>query len=168
MVPMRPRLRKFFLTAHVSSSVGWLGAVLVYLALATASLTSADAEVAHAGYLLLYRVAYVVIVPLSLAALVSGLVQSLGTEWGVFRHYWILVKFLLSAVAVTVLLLHLPTVARMSRLAQTTFSTSDFETLRLQLIVHAVGGLLVLLAATALSFYKPWGRTNYGRRTLAK
>lgn len=168
MLSMSPRLRKFFLTAHVSSSVGWLGAVLVYLALATASLTSHDAEAAHAGYLLLYRVAYSVIVPLSLAALVSGLVQSLATEWGVFRYYWVLVKFLLTSVAVTVLLLHLPTVARMSRLAQKTFSSSDFETLRLQLIIHAAGGLLVVLAATALSVYKPWGRTNYGRRTLAK
>jgi hypothetical protein len=29
---------------------------------------------------------------------------------------------------------------------------------------HAAGGLLVLLAATTLSVYKPWGMTPYGRR----
>jgi len=36
---------------------------------------------------------------------------------------------------------------------------------RLQLAVHAGGGLLVLLAATILSFWKPWGKTRYGIRT---
>lgn len=165
---MRARLRKFVLTAHVSSSVGWLGAVVVYLILATASLTSHDLQTAQAGYIVLHRVACSVIVPLSLAALLTGLVQSLGTEWGLFRHYWILVKSLLSIGAVSVLLLHLPTVSRVSRMAaQTTLSAGDFTTLRLQLVVHAAGGLLVLLTATALSVYKPWGRTSYGRRTTA-
>lgn len=166
---MRARLRKFVLTAHVTSSVGWLGAIVVYLALATASLTSDDAQTAQAGYLVLHRVAYSVIAPLSLAALLSGLVQSLGTEWGLFRHYWILVKFLLTIAGIAVLLLHLPAVSRMSRMAvDTTLAASDFRTLRLQLVVHAAGGLLVLLTATALSVYKPWGRTSYGRRTGAR
>jgi hypothetical protein len=36
---MTPRLRKFALTAHVTSSVGWLGAVAAFLALAVAGLT---------------------------------------------------------------------------------------------------------------------------------
>ena len=45
-----------------------------------------------------------------------------------------------------------------------TLSATDFRALRIQLVVHAGGGLLVLLMATALSIYKPWGLTPYGRR----
>jgi preprotein translocase subunit Sec61beta len=56
-------------------------------------------------------------------------------------------------------------VSRMSNLAaETILSRADFRALRIQLVVHAVGGLLVLLAAATLSVYKPWGMTSYGRR----
>ena len=48
---MTPRLRKFALTAHVTCSVGWLGAVAGFLALAVAGLTSQDAQMVRAAYL---------------------------------------------------------------------------------------------------------------------
>jgi hypothetical protein len=147
---MTPRLRKFALTAHVTSSVGWLGAIVAYLALAIAGVASHEAEVVRSAYFAMELTGWFVIVPLSLAALLTGLVQSLGTEWGLFRYYWVLVKFVLTVGAVTILLLHMPAVSRRSGV------TSE--------VIHAGGGLLVLLTATALSVYKPWGRTRYGRR----
>jgi hypothetical protein len=147
---MTPRLRKFALTAHVTFSVGWLGAVVAYLALAIAGLTGQDAQVVRSADLAMELTGWFVIVPLSLAALLTGLVQSLGTEWGLFRYYWVLVKFVLTMGAATILLLHMPAVSRMSSTVAE--------------VVHAGGGLLVLLAATTLSVYKPWGRTRYGRR----
>ena len=162
---MTLRLRKFALTAHIAFSVGWLGAVVAYLALAIAGLTSHDAQMVRAAYLSIELIGWFVIVPFSLAALLTGLVQSLGTQWGLFRHYWILVKFLLTNGATIVLLWHMQTVSRMSGVAaETTLSSADFRALRIQLVVHAAGGLLVLLAATTLSVYKPWGMTAYGRR----
>jgi hypothetical protein len=162
---MTPRLRKFVLTAHITFSVGWLGAVVAYLALAIAALTSRDIQMVRAAYLSMELMGWFVIVPFSLAALLTGLVQSLGTQWGLFRHYWILVKFLLTSAGTLVLLLHMPAVRRMAELAaEATFSSADFRALRIQLVVHAAGGLLVLLATTMLSVYKPWGMTGYGRR----
>jgi hypothetical protein len=162
---MTLRLRKFALTAHIAFSVGWLGAVVAYLALAIAGLTSHDAQMVRAAYLSMELIGWFIIVPFSLAALLSGLVQSLGTKWGLFRHYWILMKFLLTTAATIVLLRHMEAVSRMSGVAaETTLSSTDFRALRIQLVVHAAGGLLVLLAATTLSVYKPWGMTPYGRR----
>ena len=163
---MTPRLRKFALTAHVTSSVGWLGAVVAYLALTIVGLTSGDPQLARAAYVVIEVLGWWVIVPFSLAALLTGLVQSLGTEWGLFRHYWILAKFLLTIGAIIVLLVHMRTaVRRVSALvAEPTWSIATLGELRVQLLVHAAGGLLVLLVATTLSVYKPWGRTRYGRR----
>jgi hypothetical protein len=75
------------------------------------------------------------------------------------------VKFVLTAVATVVLLRHMPAVSRMAEIAaETALSGGDFRALRIQLVVHATGGLLVLLAVTVLSIYKPWGMTPYGRR----
>ena len=48
---MTPRLRKLALTTHVTFSVGWLGVVVAYLALAIAGLTSHDAQMVRAAYL---------------------------------------------------------------------------------------------------------------------
>jgi hypothetical protein len=153
-------LRKFALTAHITFSVGWLGAVVAYLAVAIACLVSQDAQMVRSGYSMMELTGWFVIVPLGLAALLTGLVQSLGTDWGLFRYYWIVVKFALTVGAVTILLLHIPAVSRKSGVQAEVGRKSGVEAE----VVHAGGGLLVLLATTTLSVYKPWGRTRYGRR----
>jgi len=162
---MTPRLRKFALTAHITSSVGWLGAVAGFLALAVAGLTSQDAQMMRAAYLAMELTGWFVIVPLSLASPLTGLVQSLGTAWGLFRHYWVLVKFLITIPATIVLLLHMQPIGAMAGVAaETPLSSADLGGLRIQLVANAGAALLVLFVATTLSVYKPWGMTRYGRR----
>jgi hypothetical protein len=162
---MTPRLRRLALTAHVTSSVGWLGAVAGFLALAVAGLTSQDAQMVRAAYLAMDLTAWFVIVPLSLASPLTGLVQALGTTWGLFRHYWVLAKFLMTIPASMVLLLHMRPISRIAGVAaETTLSSADLRGLRIQLVANAGAALLVLLVATTLSVYKPPGMTRYGRR----
>lgn len=162
---MTPRLRKFALTAHITSSVGWLGAVTGFLALAVAGLTSQDAQMVRAAYLAMGLTAWFVIVPLSLASLLTGLVQSLGTKWGLFRHYWVLVKFLIAIFATIALLIHTQPISLLAGVAaETTLSSANLREPRIQLVVAAGAALLVLLVATTLAVYKPRGRTRYGRR----
>ena len=79
---MAPRVQKFALLVHIASSVGWFGAVVPYLALAIAALTSRDEQLVRAACFSMNLIGWFVIVPFSLAALLSGLVQSLSTRWG--------------------------------------------------------------------------------------
>ena len=158
---MTPRLSKFALTAHIASSVGWLGAVAGWLALAITGLISRDAQMVRAADLAMELTARFVIVPLAFASLLTGIVQSLGTTWGLFRHYWILVKLLLTVFATIVLLLKME---QISRVAAATLAGPALHQTRIGLATHAGGGLLVLLVATTLSVFKPWGRTRYGLR----
>ena len=81
---MSPRLRKVALTAHVTSSVGWLDAVPVFLGLAIIGLTSQDVQTVRGAYLVMGPSARFVLVPLACASLLTGLTQSLGTAWGLF------------------------------------------------------------------------------------
>src|ERR1700674_5895377 len=101
---MTPRVRKFALTAHVASSVGLLGSIAAFLALAVAGLTSQDAQMVRAAYPAMELIARFVILPLAFASLLTGAIQSLGTPWGLFWHYWVLVKLLLTVFATSVLL----------------------------------------------------------------
>ncbi|MGI8699269.1 MAG: DUF2269 domain-containing protein [Mycobacteriales bacterium] len=160
---MTPRLRKLALTAHVMSSVGWLGAVLAFLALAVTGLTSQDTETARAVYLAAEPLTWYVLVPLAVASLLTGLVCSLGSPWGLFRHYWVLFKLLLNVLATVVLLLYTRTVSTFADLAGA--PGADLDALRAPtFVLHSALALLVLLVATVLAVYKPRGLTRYGQR----
>jgi hypothetical protein len=160
---MGPRLRQFALILHVTSSVGLLGAIAAFLALAVIGVTNQDEQMVRAAYLAMPSIARFVVVPLAFASLLTGLIQSLGTAWGLFRHYWVLVKLLFTVFAAIVLLLKMDLINYAARLAtKTALSHADLREAGIQLVVHATGGLLVLLVPIVLSIYKPPGATRYG------
>jgi hypothetical protein len=158
--PMAPRLRKIVLTAHVATSVGWLGAVLAYLALDITAVTGSDIPTVQAAYLAMDLIIWLAIVPLALASVLIGIVNALGTPWGLIRHYWVLLKLCLTVIATIVLLQEAQVV---SSLAQTAVATGDPRALPGTLL-HSGGGLLVLLVIAVLAIFKPRGMTRYGWR----
>jgi hypothetical protein len=164
---LTPRLRKLALTAHVTASVGWLGAVVAFLALSVAGLTSKDPQTVRGAYLVMKLTGWVVLVPLSLGSLATGLICSLGSSWGLFRHYWVLFKLLINLVASIVLLLYMQTLEHLGDVAAATaLSGTGLGGLRdPSPTLHAAAALLLLLVATTLAIYKPRGLTRYGQRT---
>jgi hypothetical protein len=163
---MPPAARKLTLTVHLTSSVGWIGAVIAYLALGIAAVTSSEVQTVRAAWTAMDVTGWWVIVPLAFAALVTGLVMSLGTQWGLFRHYWVLISLALTLVCTVVLILHMPSVDVMARMAQ----TAEGDSLRALGgdLFHPGAGLLLLLAVTVLNVYKPAGLTPYGWRKQRK
>lgn len=160
---MTPGLRKFALTAYVISSVGWLGAVAAFLALAIAGLAGRDAQLVRGAYLAMELTGWYVIVPLCVASLLTGLVQSLLTQWGLFRHYWVLMKFLITIVSAFILFMYTKTLGHLAALAADATLTVD-DLRNPSPIIHSGAALLALLVTTTLSVYKPRGMTQYGRR----
>lgn len=162
---MTPAVRKFALTTHIAFSVGWLGAVAGFLALAVAGLTSQDIQMVRAAFLAMNVTGWYVILPLCLASLLTGLVMSVGTKWGLFRHYWVTVKFLLTIISTLILFGFTQTLNNIGVLAANmTIPIDELRNLSQSPVIHSGGGLLVLLVITTLSVYKPWGRTRYGLR----
>jgi hypothetical protein len=160
---MRPLVRKFALTVHVTCSVGWLGAVVAFLALAAIGLTSDDAQTVRGAYLVMEPAARWALIPLALASLLSGLAQSLGTAWGLIRHYWVLFKLLINVFASVVLLTYMETFRFMASVAAD--PASDLAAVRsASPALHATLALVLLLVATILAIYKPRGVTPYGWR----
>ena len=164
---MGPRLRTFAFIAHITSSVGWVGAVAAFLALAVAGLTSEDVELVRGAYLTMELIGWFVLVPLALASLVTGLVQSLGTRWGLFRHYWVLAKLLINLFATFILLMYMETLGALADVAAAASSSGDLGALQSPSpMLHAGLALVLLLVATTLAVYKPQGLTPYGQRRV--
>src|SRR6266478_985325 len=136
---MTPAVRKLTITAHVTFSVGWLGAVAAFLVLSIAGLTSHDAEAVRGAYLSMDLISRFVIIPMCFASLATGLLQALGTPWGLFRYYWIVMKFGLAVFATFALLMHqfgVMAVAakRVSGAAAKTLFSADFGPLQTELV----------------------------------
>jgi len=159
---MTPGLRKFMLTVHLTFSVGWIGAVVAYLALGVSAVTSQDVQTVRAAWIAMELIGWYAIVPLALASLLTGLVMSLGTKWGLFRYFWVLITFVLAVFATTILLQHMPDVSSIAELAREA-NAADLGGLGGDFF-HAGGGLLVLLVIMVLNVYKPPGLTSYGWR----
>jgi hypothetical protein len=159
-------LRKLLLTLHVTVSVGWLGAVVAFLALTLTALASQDVQTVRAAYLIAEPITRFAIVPLALASLLTGIVQSVATPWGLFRHYWVVFKLMLTVLATLVLVQYTQTVSYFANLAVE--SEGGNIAGLWSYLLHAAGGLLVLLATTALSVYKPRGLTPWGRYNAGK
>lgn len=161
---MKPGLRKLVLAAHIAVSVGWLGAVAAYIPLDVAVAISRDAQVLRAAYIGMGLIVRFVIVPLALASVLTGLVVSLGTKWGLFRHYWVLISLLLTTIAAIVLLVETQTISYFAYIAADPGTAGEDLRALGSTLVHSVGGSLVLLVVLVLNVYKPQGMTRYGWR----
>ena len=162
---MSRRLRKVALAVHLTVSIGWVGAVLAYLALGLASVNSEEESTIRGAWIAMEVIGWWVIVPLALASLLTGILMALGTKWGLLRYYWVLISFFLTTFATTILLLHMPdvsTVADQARAAR----GSELQGLGGDLF-HAGVGLAILLAVLVLNVFKPPGLTRYGWRRLS-
>lgn len=109
-------------------------------------------------------IGWFVLVPLAGASLGTGLIQSLGTAWGLVQHYWVLAKLAMNVLATIVLLVYMQTLGALAELAtDPTPSTGDLAMLRgPSPLLHAGAALFLLLVATTLAVFKPRGRTRYG------
>jgi hypothetical protein len=180
---MKPFIRKFNVAAHVTFSVGWLGADAGFLALAILGLVSQNPREIQSAYTAMNVIGWYVIVPMSFASLLTGLSLAVFTRWGLFNYHWIATKFVITTLAVIVLLFHTNAMQdaamRVSGVAADSLPVmrqhlhasragGHLHNVQLQLLVASAAGLLVLLTTTALGVYKPWGKIRLGRQNHAR
>lgn len=161
MKTMKASFRKMMLTTHITFSIGWFGAVAVFLALAITGLSTQNSQTARAACIALKLSTWLVVVPFCIASLITGIIQGLGTKWGLFKHYWIIVKLVLTLAMTILLWLHLEPINYLASVAnQTSFSNTEQTNSFIQLISKAGAALLVLIAIITISKYKPWGKVG--------
>lgn len=148
-----PAVRKLVLLAHVLTSVGFVGGVAAFLVLAVAELGGRPV------YVDLQLIARWVVLPAAYLSLVIGIFSALGTPWGLFRYWWVIVKLVLTLIAVVVLQLQMRTIDALAN-AEAIGTVAALGAGRSAMVLHATGGLVVLIALTLLSVFKPRGMTR--------
>jgi hypothetical protein len=151
---LSPSARRAVLTAHIIVSVGLLGDSAGFLAVAVRGVSTGDPELADASWTLLEMFSFVFGIPLSFAALITGVTLGLGTSWGVLRYPWTSAKLLLVISVMVVGTLVLPSADELRS------GSGDPES---WLIAGAAYDVVALSLATGLAVYKP-GRRSWLRR----
>lgn len=154
--------RQLLLAVHLGCSIGWIGAVCAYLALAFAVPATGDPQVVRAAWIAMALVGWYAVVPLAAGALLTGVVMGAVTKWGLLRHYWVVISLVGTVVLTAVLVVHMPDVSARADIAR----VADDEHLLMMGsdIAHAVIGLVLLIGILVLNIYKPNGWTRYGWR----
>lgn len=155
------RLRKFFLTLHIGTSVGWLGAAIAMLVLITALVTE-DSGLRNAAYTFMHIYDLAIMIPLGYLTFLTGIVLSLGTNWGLFKYYWIATKFVLTTAVL--IFAGIFTQNWVREAITNTTGGGDIGVLGVQLVANAVAFTIVFWTTTSLSVYKPWGKIRDDRR----
>ncbi|MDX2680484.1 PDR/VanB family oxidoreductase [Streptomyces sp. NY05-11A] len=160
------RGRKVTLAVHILSSVGWVGLSLSMATLALIGYLTSDPGVAEGAYYAMYVFDESTVSLVSLVCGASGVLLGCGTPWGLMRHWWVLVKWVLTlAVAAFAWVYTHPlvlTAAEKAAAAEGGVYRPGTEGTLLAWTVPPVFGVLVFTGV--LSVYKPWGRTRRGRR----
>jgi hypothetical protein len=140
-------LRRLTLTVHVMVSVGWLGLTLALLTLGVEGRAARD----RAAYGAMRVLADVLIVPVALVALVTGVLLGVGTRWGLIRHWWVAAKLVLTLAAAA-------SIFALRPLTHEAAANGGAGMTGISAIVAPSVALTVYGTATVLSVYKPWGR----------
>jgi hypothetical protein len=159
--PLKRSARRALLVVHVAASAAWLGLTLGLLALALTAATTESAPMIEAACRSMKVFTDWLVIPVALLTLLSGLVLSLGTKWGLARHHWVLTKFWLTLVTITASVFALrPGV----NAAVETVASGSPPADPLDLVMGPVVSFSAYVFMTVISVLKPWGLTRRGRR----
>lgn len=161
---LRPAGRRLWLTLHVGFSVSWLGSSMIMLMLAIIGASTSDLALRKHTYAIMYIIDLSIVISLMVLSVTTGLVLSLGTRWGLVRHWWVLVKFVI-AVSISVFAAVQENIWVGDAVAATEADPAvDLAGTDVRLWACFVVFSLLLWFTTALSSYKPWGKTRRSPR----
>jgi hypothetical protein len=163
-VKLRRPARRATLVVHVAASASWLGLTLGLLALAVTAITTGSAVTAEASVRAMQLFADWLLLPAAFLTLLTGLLLSLGTPWGLARHRWVYVKFWLTLATITATAFALrPGLGATVTAVTETGSVPDTT----DLVMGPVVSLSAYVFMTVISILKPWGLTRRGRKLRA-
>jgi hypothetical protein len=160
-MPMGRRTRQAVLVVHLLSAAAWIGVDVVVAVLVGAGWAGGDPTTRGLAYQALGSFTLAPMLGSALVCLASGLLLGLATRWGLVRYWWVLVKFVLTVLLCTLIVValrpQLPEVVE----AGEAISVGGSPAADLASLVFPPAVSLSLLSlAVVLSVVKPWGRVR--------
>lgn len=165
---LNPAARKTILVLHIVSGIGWMGIDMALFALLLTGRTTNDATLVVSSFNAIRIIVPAAVPALSISILVTGLILGLGTPWGLFRYWWVLIKLMLSTImTVLVFVALVPGVNEIAGLDLTTTSAdavrASLGSVPDDLMYPPIVSFSMLGIAAILSVFKPWKFTPWSK-----
>lgn len=153
--------QKFLKGAHLISAGLWLSCVIVLALLPVISSRLVSGDEIYLYSLVYHFIDMFILTPAAIFTLLTGLVYSLFTKWGFFRHGWLIYKWVVTVLIIVIGTFYLgPMVERLLEIADTKRAAA----LQDQYYLHgqsvgiyaAIINSTLLTLAVFISVYKPW------------
>ncbi|MEV7367051.1 DUF2269 domain-containing protein [Streptomyces sp. NPDC002387] len=146
-----PQWRKALRAAHVTVSVGLLGSDAAVLTLASAGRLGSDPVTVYPAA---HLIGELLLLPLAVLALATGVALGLLTPWGLLRHWWVVISLAVTAggtvLATFVLVPGLGTAASAALARHPVADATG-------LVRDSAAACGVLIATVVISYVKPFG-----------
>jgi hypothetical protein len=163
------RARKGYLVAHIVSGGAWIGIDAVLGILVATALISDDATVVATSLQALELFAVWPMLIAAVLTLATGVVLGLGTKYGLVRYWWVAVKLAVNVVMVLLILFALrPGLYDAAEYGRQLAAGVTPEGDPAGLLYPVIVAPSLLLFASVLSVFKPWGRVRKETREPAR
>ncbi|GIP40677.1 hypothetical protein J31TS4_39570 [Paenibacillus sp. J31TS4] len=157
--------KQWIVVIHVLSVVCWLGGAMVMLLLGLYMQKAENGEQLYYTLENMHLIDVVFVRYTALLALFTGIVLSVWTNWGLFKHYWILIKLILTVALIAFGIKYMGAwLSQIVRIAQQERSLALSDTAFLNASYSLIGGaaanIVSLIFMTAISYIKPFGKIN--------
>ncbi|WHZ05677.1 hypothetical protein QNH48_14040 [Neobacillus sp. YX16] len=150
--------KKWWLSAHILFSAIWLGVTVTFLILSISVLMTNDSQVIKAYYTSMLQMEQTAGRASLIGTVITGLILSLFTKWGLFKFYWIITKEILTFICMVLgfICIYYWTINGIHLSEQ---SISDqFIANHYQLMVWIIIQVILLAILFIISVFKPWGK----------
>jgi hypothetical protein len=155
--------KNWLVSLHVSSGAIWLGTGLCLVIMGAKNIHETSGDALYAVNEICKLLDDFVIIPTATISLVSAFFLSWFTNWGFFKHYWVIAKWVLTVLAIVFGTFWIgPWINAMTSIS----AAERLKALENPLYMFDNQGMLwggivinvTLLVIIAISLLKPWGR----------
>lgn len=156
--------RRVTLIVHIVAAGAWIGIDVVLGVLATTALATGNTDTEALAFRALGTFVVWPLLAAGLLTLASGVILGLGTNYGLVRYWWVAIKLAANVVLVALVIVALrPGLDEARTHGEALAAGNPSEIATSNLLFPPVVSLTVLIAATTLSIFKPWGRIRATR-----
>ena len=154
--------KSWWLISHLLFTAMWIGGGFTQIVMIVLIHLTTSGEFLYAAHSFMHIFDLALIIPGALGVVITGIVLSVRTHWGLTKYYWIISKEVIALILIAsggVLniwvqdAIHITLTERLDALNNPAYLHD-----RLMLLIFGAGQLILLVTVVLISVKKPWGK----------
>jgi uncharacterized membrane protein len=160
---LKIKQKQWLVILHVLSVVSWFGGANVMLIFGLPLLYAENGQQLYYTLVDLHLIDATLIRYPALAVLLTGILLSIWTQWGLFKHYWVLLKLILTLLIIIIGIFYLSDWLHiLKEMGQQhgllSFQLPVFQDAGIHLLIGTIVNIVAMTFMTIITYLKPFGK----------